>query len=343
MPDDLAAAHCVRCGQRLVLETSEAIQAESAAEYRLAPPTPREASTEAYADWHDFRSNSPAVQRELLHLASRPMPDLRSMDPLPLPEDAPAELDAWGPPLGTIELATDRQHFQILGWSLLGVGILVLLGVAFTAFRMVHDHRRGDGDSIPMILTLGLFGFSFVGFGFYAVGVRGLARPTVLWIFEEGVYLQRHDRTRAARWQEIYDFEIINEPGRLTYWLTIEHGLSVRISIANAPELIPLMEYVEVRLSGAQFLHRLKALWDGDREDFGVVSLDRHGFSGPRFFAPWSEIRRVISDSRHLFVDWAGKRDWVPFPCEDVSFPYLVIALSSVLIDEHERWPSRSA
>ena len=130
---------------------------------------------------------------------------------------------------------------------------------------------------------------------------------------------------------------------RPAYWLTLERGVSVKVDISASPERMPLMEYIEIRLSAAQFLDRLKSIFHGNREPFGIVTLDRSGFEGPQFFAPWSEIRRVVADAQQLFVDWTQRSEWVGLPYEGVSFPYLVIAIAAVMMDEHQRLVSLDA
>jgi hypothetical protein len=127
------------------------------------------------------------------------------------------------------------------------------------------------------------------------------------------------------------------------YWLRFTETISVRIPVGSNFETLPLMEYLEIRLCSSQFLDRLKDIFGGRREPFGILMLDRQGIEAARFYAPWSEIRRVITDANKLYVDWSKRPDWVPFPYQAVSFPYLVVALASVLIEEHKRLPVSTA
>lgn len=352
VPDDLADAHCVRCGQLLtapdtrmtaspVPHLSRAIQPEVQGEYVPSPPSNKsEEARGSYSSWDDFRSNSPAVQRELLRLASRAMPDLRSMNPAPLPEDAPAEIDGWGESSGTMEVSADyRLHWQIFGWCLIIIGSFLIVGAGIELVSALLDARRlNQDDAISTGFMLMCYSAASGGLGVYCAFFRGSRPPTMLWIFEEGVFLKCYDRSLLSRWEDIDDFADVTDGGRPAYWLTLEHNFSVKISIGNSPQMIPLMEYIEIRLCAGQFLNRLKVIWNGGREDFGIVTLDRQGFEGRRFFAPWGEIRRVVSDSHQVFVDWSKREEWIPIPHQDVSFPYLVIALASVLIDEHARF-----
>jgi len=353
VPDSLTQAHCVRCGQALVLETNIMVQAPT-------PTLPDEPFfkldlknlplelPEKYADWDEFRSTSPAVQRELLHMASRALPDLRSIMPQPVPVDAPEEVERWGRPLGTIDVSRQTgQHWLILGWLMVGLGLLIGAGSAIAIGSTLNPPpgqagRRLNSNATSYYVLLGLSVVSVAGGGYLAF-VQSRRLPTILWLFEEGIYAQHHTESSAFRWEEILDFEVLTRRGSPVYWLRFTRTFTVRISVGSYFETMPLMEYLEIRLCSSQFLHRLKDIWECKRERFGALLLDRAGIEGPRFSAPWSEVRRVITDSKKVFVDWSQRTDWVPVPYQDVSFPYLVIALSSVLIDEYKRIPAREA
>ena len=67
--------------------------------------------------------------------------------------------------------------------------------------------------------------------------------------------------------------------------------------------------------------------------------LDHNGIRGRSFFAPWTEVRRVISDARVLFLDWSARSEWLEVRYADVSFPYVVMAIAHVMIEEHQRLP----
>lgn len=340
VPDDLTQAHCVRCGQALISDPlAHAIQPAPQAEYQPAEATKPEQPL-GYSTWDDFRANSPAVQRELLALMSRPMPDLRSLEPLPIPEDAPKDADAWGRPIGTFTLAADhRILWRSIGGLLIAVGVLLHIGAGMTIVAQRQPPRqnlvREDFDTKVAIILL--FGFVCVAVGAYSAFFRAARSPTFLWIFEEGVFLQHEGRSRLVRWEDIYDFETNADARRPVYRLTVEDGVSVDIGIMHSPEVIPLVEYVEIRLCAAQFLHRLRAIWEGGREAFGVVTIDRQGLTTPRFFAAWPEVRRVVLDATHVFVDWSKRPEWVPLRRAQVSLPELLIAVSAVLVDEHAR------
>jgi hypothetical protein len=349
VPDDLDQAHCVRCGQALALETNisagaptptRAIQPEAYVE--RAPSDGPPELPDRYGSWEEFRSLSPAVQRELMRLASRALPDLRGIEARRLPEDAPDRVRAWGFPLGSFNISADAgRPWQIFGYVALFAGVFLLAGSTLLFARKVIAGPRGlpvnDPDAGGFMVMLVFYGLFALALGIYCAFFRSPGGATVLWIFEEGAFLVRGGQRTATAWEDFHDFESVADARRPAYWLTLDHGVSVKVPLHGSPERIPLMEYVEIRLSAAQFLGRLKSIFKGNRELFGVVTLDCQGFQGPEFFAPWAEIRRVVTDSQRLFVDWSQRREWVGVPYEYVSFPYLVIAIAGVLIDEHNR------
>lgn len=349
VPDDLAQAHCVRCGEKLTLETNITAQAPAA---QPEPYLERESSRapfelpEHYADWDEFRSLSPAIHRELMHMASRPLPDLRAILPAPLPDDAPDEVREWGRPLGTLDLSHGSfQQWLVIGVLLMGLGFLMTMGAAIV---LVEAHnappgkaaRRFDKDTAGGYVVIFGFGIGSLVGGAYCLAVRTRRRPTTIWLFEKGIFLQHHTGFKLFQWDEILNFEVVKRRGNPIYWLRFTEQISVRIVVGTNFETLPLMEYAEIRLCSSQFLQRLRAIFGGEREEFGILKLDRNGIEAPRFFAPWSEVRRVITDAKCLYVDWILRPNWVPVPYQDVSFPYLVVALASVLIDEQKRLPA---
>ncbi len=349
VPDGLAQAHCVRCGQTLTPETNitaappasaRAIQAEAYVERPANDAAPE--LPERYANWEEFRSLSPAVQRELMRMATRALPDLRGIEAPRLPVDAPDEVRTWGRPLGGFDVSGGVNLWQLFGYVALAVGALMLFGGALLILRkMIAAPRelglRHDAGEMLVIVFFGVFA---IVMGVYCAFFRGARGAAILWIFEDGAFLLRAGQKTTTRWENFLDFEFVTDARRPAYWLTLDRGVSVKVDLNGSPECMPLMEYIEIRLSAAQFLDRLKSIVKGNREPFGIVALDPKGFEGPRFFAPWPEVRRVIADSQQLFVDWSREREWVGIPYEYVSFPHLVLAIAAVMIDEHQRLAS---
>src|ERR1051325_11537980 len=88
VPEDLTQAHCVRCGQVLAsdgtpvathITTNPSVASSPAIQppaLTAKPQHDRDTSSLCYTDWNDFRSNAPSVQRALMELATRPLPDM---------------------------------------------------------------------------------------------------------------------------------------------------------------------------------------------------------------------------------------------------------------------------
>jgi hypothetical protein len=327
-PTDLTQAQCVRCGQ-VVEQISQAIQP-----FIEKPATAAMNATielpERYASWEEFRSLSPAIQREMMSLATRAMPDMRRMKRAPLPADMPTAVDGLGRPLGSVSVPGDGMN-KAGTWFICGGGLLLsIVGLAMFLIGV----PRSRGESIGLIIC-GIF------VALYGAAVRFSKTNQVtstLWVFEEGLFLRQFGRSMAARWDEVRDFEKSAATGRPLFWINVANDMAVAISVGHSPQVVALMEFVEIRLSSAQLVRRLQNIWEGRRERFGSVILDRHGVQGPQFFAPWPDVRRVIFDANSLFVDWAGVENWSPIRYADVSFPYLVMAIAQVMIEEHRRF-----
>ena len=340
VPEELARAYCPLCGREVTAgEThvtaaplsSQAFRAESEAERGVAnrerdldqPP-------DQYSTWDEFRLTSPSIQRELMTLATQVMPDLRMIKRLPLPAEPPAEIDGWSKPLGTLAVAGDS-------WVLtsLARGILIGMPLFWLASGAVAIMRKSL-DSVGEFACFAWTGAA-VAFFCWRVTVRPKNFSLSLWIFEEGLFMRRGGESTVARFEEIRDYRTTLETGQPHFWLTFKDESPVVLSIADCVELLPLMEYIEVRMAASQLLPRLKSIWLGQNETFGVISLNRAGLTGPGFFAPWSEVRRVMSDPRNFLVDWNKRPDWIDIRYRDVSFPHLVMAISHVMIDDHSR------
>jgi len=108
-------------------------------------------------------------------------------------------------------------------------------------------------------------------------------------------------------------------------------------------EIMPMAEYMEVKMASAQLLPKLRRIVAGERVRFGAVVLDARGFASPGFAAAWSDIVRVMADRKQLFVDRRGQPEWHEIAYRQVAFPRVVLALSAVLIEEAKRLPPADA
>ena len=129
---DLAQAHCVRCGGELGPTNTQITAAPSMRTPLGIQPIDQfernsERSSRGYSDWDEFRNTSPAVQRELMEMIARPLPDLRRNVVQPLPEDTPAEVDAWSNPLGSLMIPGESWFSHHIGClALEGIGFLMI-------------------------------------------------------------------------------------------------------------------------------------------------------------------------------------------------------------------------
>src|SRR5262249_41684385 len=82
-----------------------------------------------YATWEEFRELSPALASERIKLATNPLPDMRGLELLPLPESLPPKVDEFAQPLATLNVPGESKS---LNWS---VGTFIaVLGCFFLVF-----------------------------------------------------------------------------------------------------------------------------------------------------------------------------------------------------------------
>lgn len=350
MPEELTAGFCPRCAQALgASETHlasgpppalQAFQAEMPIDDRK--PSSGDVAIELperYANWEEFRALSPAIQREMLKLAMTPLPDLRMTELDTLPENVPSHLDAWGKPLGTLNIPGETPlETHVATASFVAIGLIFF--ISSIVINFVLNQPEPDGQ--PAWLTVLLFAGIGGPYTLFLVWFTYLRRPSLrltMWIFEEGLLLRRSGQLTNVRFEGVKGFKASSESGRPVFCLDLEGESTIELSIGHCLEVMPLMGYVEIRMAAAQLLPRLQTIFNGEREEFGAVQLDKEGIHARGIVAPWSEVRRVVSDDEHLFIDWTRRPEWVPIRYRDVSFPHLVMAISHVMIDEHPRLP----
>jgi hypothetical protein len=334
VPDDLSQAHCVRCGRAFEWVNTQFTATPSALASQAIQPIDQferndDESPRAFSDWDEFRATSPAVQQELLELARRPMPDLRLVNLQPLPADLPREMDGWKRPLGTIEGngAASVSVWSVVAWTFLIGGGLCVLG---PLSQRIFPAPPQFWTSIVELAMISSVIWQFIR----------AHTPYTLWVFEEGLLWQLGRRINGCvPWKDVRGFTVgFNPVSRMpVYGLTAEKNRTFTIAMDQAPALMPLLEFVEIRLTAAQLLPRLELIYTGGQADFGAVKLDRKGFDREGFFVPWSQIERVMRDRDRIFVQIRGREDWVPIRYGLVSFPLVMMAISHILIDEEMR------
>ncbi len=292
--------------------------------------------SERYADWDDFRTNSPAVQKALADVATRALPDLRNAECLPLPPDLPSETAKLGLPVASFSIPGRMD------------------GAAFLlAFVCVSALVAWIGIAVPTILTdfprnVLMMGIPLVVGVIVAVAAtqRFLQRRVPsqdCWILDGGVLWRTGSGIRSAEWSDITSFRI---DIKLQAWrcrLDVGNEPSIALDAALDPRLMPVIEFVESKATAAQFLPRLRAIVEGDGTRFNVITLNRAGILiGSAIRTPWEEVKKVVSDESNLLIDRGDAHYWLEAPLSRVSFPLLVKILSHIMVEEHRWLPNQS-
>jgi hypothetical protein len=346
VPSDAAPARCVHCGQVIpILEThitasapasSAAVQPADQAEW--SPPHSEHSQVplpERYSTWEEFRSLSPTIQSELIKLATIALPDMRGAKLRTLPADMPASVDDFGRPLATLVIPGEKRSLNwTVGAFFAGLGCLFLVvgAIGLGADRAEPAPRGG----VPAYFLMMLFGLAGIAFGVWYLSLRRPLLEITVWIFENGLFLRRGNDGEACAWEDVKDFKGDPNSGHPTFWITTRGDWRLILSSEQTPAIMPLAEYIQVKIVSAQLLAKLRHIFEGNRVPFGVLSLDRAGITG-RFTARWSEIVRVMSDDAHVFIDCRNLQSWHQVRYRDVSFPQLLLAISHVMIEEEKR------
>jgi hypothetical protein len=311
----------------------QAIRAETQPEYQPAPTLATPEPRGPYASWDDFRANSPALQRTLLDLATRVLPDMRNMPRERLPADLPPAADALGVPVASVMLTragTSAGRLLMLGMA------VAILGGLLLAIALVERHWSSR-------LGLGLF----VAFTASMLALRfGLLRLAALqsvqlWLFEHGVLWHDGTAIGVRRFEDIEDFRAMRDGNEPRILLVPRQGVRLMLTLRSTVAILPLAEYLELRMASAQLVPKLERIVGGERVRFGAVTLDRRGFAGPAVAAPWSEIVRVMGDRRQIFVDRRDQPGWQSIRAGDVSCPMLMLVIAHILVEEAARLPAR--
>jgi len=349
--DICAPTRCRSCGCTIgpLAVPSQAIAAGDQPEYIPArPPRDLERPEEPYSNWDDFRLNSPAVQSERIKLATSALPDMRSLKLLPVPESAPDTDQELGSPLAALTLDDESESpdtFRVRPLHCAGALAAVVMLVVFLEVNAHHSAAIG----VSVTFAVALFG---LWYGHRSGLLRGtpldvnLGRPflsTRLWLFEEGILWQSGADFGKCRFEDMEDFRVNLESAQPRFRIAPRGQDAIVMSLNCSVEIMPMAEYMEVKMASAQLLPKLRRIVAGERVRFGAVVLDARGFASPGFAAAWSDIVRVMADRKQLFVDRRGQPEWHEIAYRQVAFPRVVLALSAVLIEEAKRLPPADA
>jgi len=344
--NDAVEARCVHCGQIIpILETHITASApvsfaaaHPAVQAEWSPPHSEHSQVplpERYSTWEESRSLSPTIQSELIKLATCALPDMRGASLRSLPADMPASVDDFGRPLATLAIPGEKRSLNwTVGAYFAGLGCLFLMvgAIGLGADRAEPAHRGGVSAYSLMVL----FGLAGIAFGVWYLSLRRPLLEITVWIFENGLFLQRANDVEACTWEDVKDFKGDPDSGHPTFWISTPGDCRLILSSEQTPAIMPLAEHIQLKIASAQLLAKLRHIFEGNRVPFGVLSVDRAGITG-RYTARWSEIVRVMSDNAHVFIDCRNLQSWYQVRYRDVSFPHLLLAISHVMIDEEKR------
>ncbi len=348
-PDDVAQILCVHCGQSLSLAETHVTAAASSALRATAPEpwTPGQAAPgeaalpETYANWDEFRTLSPALQGELIKLAVRALPDMRDAELQTLPANLPPKVDEFGLPLATLTISGEKQalNFGIAALAAV-IGLMFLLAGGFELSGHRLQPLMRDGVAAYSIMML--FGIVGIGFGAWHAFFRQPNLSITIWIFENGLFVQRGNEVEACGWEDVKDFRDADNIGPPIYTIITRGDCRLVLSAAQSPTIMPLAEYLKVKIASAQFLPKLQRIFNGDPVKFGALWLDSTGIKGP-ITATWAEIVRVVADDAVLYIDCRGLDAWQQVPLRSISFPLLLVAIAYVMIEDAKRLPTVDA
>jgi hypothetical protein len=222
-----------------------------------------------------------------------------------------------------------------------GVAILVFVSL-LPYFLFVHWPRVEMGLPVSPLLVLGVITPAIlVGSVLaYCIVFQRLASPHLtLWIFEPGILARFGTTLEVYRWEDIQNLTLYTQDGGLC--LRLQFSPTRRADLIGTVQLewIPLIEYIAVKATAEQFLHRLRRIYEGEVVKFGALGLSARGVSGKGFFAPWHDVANIITDQSRLFVAVKSSAPWHEASLRHVAFPELVIRIASILQEDAPRLP----
>src|SRR5262249_9695516 len=146
-------------------------------------------------------------------------------------------------------------------------------------------------------------GLCGIAFGVWYAYIRRPVLRVLVWVFENGLYLQRGGDVEACSWEDVKDFRTDHPAGRPRYLLTTRGNFRFMLTPDISASVMPLAEYIGLKLAAAQLLLKLRRIFEEDRVRFGVITLDRAGIRAPGFFARWADVQRVVLDESKVFID----------------------------------------
>jgi hypothetical protein len=280
-------------------------------------------------EWDIFRMRSTALQEELLHLATDPIPDLSDARISAFPEDLP-DVEILGAALATIRLGGEWPNAH--RWVGLGLAAGSTLALGFIVVVLVRMQELKEAiGSIASMLTL-------LGFGLWYSFRYQPKLTATYWICENGIAWQRGSSVGYKRWEDVLDFQMSLATGRPIFWITIHDEHVAVLSAGHARNTVDIARHIEAKASAANLLPRLRRIIEGEQVCFGAIAISRHALTGPNLHAAWREIIGVsATDNEMAFVLRNGPAALVRY--RDIGFPIVVMAIVRILSREHGNPP----
>jgi hypothetical protein len=138
--------------------------------------------------------------------------------------------------------------------------LFLAVGAFNLAVDRVQPALRHGISAYSLMVLFGLAGIAFSSW--YALFRRPLLDITV-WIFENGLSLRRGGEIEACAWEEIQDFKADLNSGHATFWITAPGFCRLILCTKQAPAIIPLAEYIQLKIASAQLLEKVHRIFDG--------------------------------------------------------------------------------
>jgi hypothetical protein len=288
-----------------------------------------------YADWDDFRSNSPAVRRALQDLLTRKLPNIDALGVEPVPREAALRTAQLGRhPLTLLRASGNaRGVFYDLGVVML-LAIFVFMAVLLVRMDLHHFDWRRVFSFCPV------FAIAFAVFMGIWLLRSGRWHESAFWIFENGILQQHRGKFVACRWGDVQDFTWENlrdlqAQAVLVFRLGLydEPATSITAQTMGAKAAA---DYIESKVTSARFLPTLRRIFEGETIRWGIFHVDRAGlYTHPERRVAWSNVTEVELHAVVVSLVLDGRQKF--FRYHDVPFPTLFAVIAQVLIAEHAR------
>ena len=170
--------------------------------------------------------------------------------------------------------------------SVIGLMFLLVGGFELSGNR-VQPLQRDGVSAYSILMLVGMVG---IGFGvWYAFGRQPDARNHPVDLRERPVPACGNE-VEACGWEDVKDFRTAENLHHPIYVIVTRGDCRLILSAEQSPAIMPLAEYLKVKIASAQLLPKLHRIFDGDPVKFGAIWLDSAGIKGAVMLPLWSQI-----------------------------------------------------